>query len=244
MARLKLLFVMAAVAAARAATGSQGLFLDTSGSMIGFHSSGVVRSLAQPLYSAMASEGGVQVYGFSEQVRQYKTLEDITPKAVGGFTDIGKTVEQASKDKLRLFWIITDNLEHREGSKEGEGTEQFYAMLRGESVKRVTVFPVVVGGGRPGLVVYAILLDEGADAIYGRGIASFEKGASGLLRTDALRMKPLDRGVVSTQVTSRAEDGQPAAVVYETGKPITRKVIVRFHSSLPHIAIEIGIAHV
>jgi hypothetical protein len=110
--------------------------------------------------------------------------------------------------------------------------------LRDDRVERVTVFPVIIGPGKTALIVYAVLLNPNSAALYDQGIAGFEKGANAMLHTDALRMKPLDKGTISTTITPRGEgSGKAGMEFYETGKPIRKTIDVKFQSSLSHIAI-------
>ncbi|MGC4052804.1 MAG: hypothetical protein QM757_26030 [Paludibaculum sp.] len=221
-----------------AAANPRGLFLDISGSMQSYHADGTVAKLATPIEATLKTGGQLQVYGFNEQVRRLPGVAAISPGSVAGYTHLGKVVEQALRDKLELFWLVTDNLEHTAGGAEGAGTEHFYNQLRGPEVQRVTVFPVVVGPGKPALVVYAILMSQSAAEAYTASLASFQRGATGMLRTDALQMKPLDRGTVTSQVVPQLENGpRRGKLVYETGKPIRKTIDAVFASSLSHIAI-------
>lgn len=244
MARLIALLLSIVAAGPEAWAAGQAVFLDTSGSMLAYHADGTVAKLTQPLVQVLANKGGLRVYGFSDQVHSYPTLAAVTPAIVGGYTNLGKVVDQAIQDKLGLFWIITDNLEQSPGSAEGAGTEQFYMKLRDDAVNRVTVFPVMVGPGKPGLIVYAILLNPDDAASYDQVIAGFRTSASRVLSTDALLMKPLDRGTISTTVTPAVQGRSGGKDYYETGKPIQKVIEVKFQSSLRHLAIKDSIVGV
>ena len=91
--------------------------------------------------------------------------------------------------------------------------------------------------GRPGLVIYALLLDKADLEVYEAGAAAFRSRSGATFKTTALRMKPLDRDTVEISFIRSNVNNKTSLVTYETGKPIQEKLEVKFKSRFDHIEI-------
>ncbi len=236
MARLRLsVAVLLAVCAAASALAQapQSLYVDRSGSMRPYFGSGLIRSILDPLRTAVG--GPLAEYAFSTEVAPVPNLDAIDALPFGNLTYLDRVITSSERQHTPISWIITDNIED---TGEAGNTERFYAALRGAEVRRVTVFPILSAPGHPGLLVYALLFDPASDAVYERTLTAFARSGAGVLRTQPLRMKPVDRDTV--EVTSRSlapltRRGGPK--VYDTGTPIVQAAEVRFKSRFDHIEI-------
>ena len=221
-------------AGAQAGAG-QAIFVDRSGSMRPYFESGLIGSIVRPLDLAANAHGGVTEFAFSTDVSRVRSLEQINTMPFGEFTYLDKVIDACERQHTPIGWIVTDNIEDTGAAG---NTERFYRKLRGDEVRRVTVFPVLAQPGRPGLVVYALLFDSAANDLYDGMLAGFAEAGKGVIRTNPLRMKPVDRDTI--EVTSRSlapltRRGGPK--VYEAGAPIRDSVEVRFKSKFDHIQI-------
>ncbi len=236
MARLRLAgaILLAAIAAVPAlAQAPQTVYVDRSGSMRPYYSSGLVQSIVEPLRRSV--EGPLAEYAFSTEVAPVPSLDAIDSLPFGNLTYLDRVITSSERQHTPISWIITDNIED---TGEAGNTERFYAALRSPEVRRVTVFPILSAPGHPGLLVYALLFDAASEGVYDRTLAAFARSGAAVLRTQPLRMKPVDRDTV--EVTSRSlapltRRGGPK--VYETGAPIEQAAEVRFKSRFEHIEI-------
>ncbi len=225
----------AAFAQAPSPRATQALFLDDSGSMRPYYASGLMRDITQPLAAAIDTQSSMQLYAFSTGVFPARSLEAIENAPFGQYTFLDKVIDQCQSRHIDVGWIVTDNIED---TGEAGNTERFYARLRSDAVRRVTVFPVRASAGHPGLIVYALLFGSGAGPVYNDTLHSFVANGSGVLRTEPLLMKPVNQDTV--EVTSRdlaplTRRGGPK--VYDTGTPLQAQAEVRFRSRLDHIEI-------
>jgi hypothetical protein len=204
--------------------------------MKSYYQEGVLDQIATPLEGALSVQGEYREYAFSSEVTPAKNLDQIKAMPYGALTYLDKVIDASAKDGLAVVWIITDNIEDT-GSTEAGNTERFYEKLRGDSVQRVTIFPLRVSPGKPGLVVYALLLDPALGESYERGIADFRTKARGVLHTDALRMKPLERDTVQVSFYKAPVSSRGSEKTYETGVPIKETVEIRFKSKFDHLQI-------
>ncbi len=213
----------------------QALFLDDSGSMRPYYASGLLENIATPLTTSINTGSSLQLYAFSTNVFPARSLDAIAAAPFGNYTFLDKVIDHCQSHRIAIGWIVTDNIED---TGEAGNTDRFYAKLRSDQVHRVTVFPVHAAPGHPGLVVYALLFDPSATALYNATLASFLTNGSNVLRTEPLLMKPVDQDTV--EVTSRdlaplTRRGGPK--IYDTGTPIHARAEVRFRSRLDHIEI-------
>ena len=214
---------------------AQAVFLDDSGSMRPYYAGGLMRSIADPLAAAIDNGSTMQLYAFSTEVSPARSLGAIENAPFGNYTFLDKVIDRCRDKGVAIAWIVTDNIEDTGAAG---NTERFYARLRGDAVRRVTVFPVRAPAGEPGLVVYALLFNDGAGPLYETTLGHFVANGTGVLRTDPLLMKPVNQDTI--EVTSRdlaplTRRGGPK--VYETGVPVRAQAEVRFRSRLDHIEI-------
>ncbi|HEY0760109.1 MAG TPA: hypothetical protein VGD59_12730 [Acidisarcina sp.] len=237
MALLVLLFASAALHAQdpSAATADSSVFIDRSGSMKPYYASGLIDDIVQPIDRAATSAGGLSEFAFSTGVTRVRTLNELKGMPFGNLTFLDKVIDTCEQARTPIAWIVTDNIED---TGEAGNTDRFYAKLHGPDVLRVTVFPVVAPAGHPGLIVYALLFNPNASAAYDQMLAAFRANAEGVIHTNPLRMKPVDRDTV--EVTSRKTtplNRRGNEKVYQTGVPIIETIEVRFHSKFDHLEI-------
>jgi len=236
MARIEALAVALCCSALMGGTPRQAIFIDRSGSMRPYYQQGIIDAIAHPLETALSGLSDYREYAFSLEVIPSRSLQEIEAMPFGSLTFIDKVIETASKNNLGVAWIITDNIEDT-GTAEAGNIEKFYARLRTDLVQRVVIFPVRVTAGKPGLIVYALLLDPSMAETYERGIGAFRKGADGVLHTDALRMKPLEHDTVQVSFYKAPVNSRGSEKTYETGAPIRETIEIRFKSTFDHIQI-------
>ncbi len=220
----------------------QAIFIDRSGSMKGYYASGLVDSIVAPLNQTVGAHGKLEEYAFSTEVSAARSLAEIRQMPFGNLTFLDRVIDASERKHLQIAWIVTDNIED---TGEAGDTQRFYERLRGDDVARVTVFPVLSRAGEPGLIVYALLFDPAAGRVYEDTLSGFEQGGAGVLRTEPLRMKPVNRDTVevtSHSLTPLTRRGRPKE--YETGTPIRESAEVRFKSALDHILIVDSTLHV
>lgn len=214
------------------------VLIDRSGSMKPYYLDHTVRRLSETLLEALQVQSDVAIYAFGEQAQPVKSLEDVERLPYGNSTLLDKSLDRAAKDGAEVVWMITDNIQDPPGSMEAGATEQFYKKLRSDAVENVTIFPLRQPLGRPGLVIYALLIKGGDRDLYEKGLAGFRTKATGILRTDALRMKPLDRDTVGISWVRANVNPRTSLITYETGKPVKELLQIKFKSKFDHIEIE------
>ena len=227
-----MLLTVYAVASAWA-QAPQSVYVDRSGSMRPYYGSGLIRSIVEPLRTAVG--GPLAEYAFSTEVAPAPSLDAIDALPFGNLTYLDRVITNSERQHTPISWIVTDNIED---TGEAGNTERFYAALRSAEVRRVTVFPILSAPGHPGLLVYALLFDPASEVVYDRTLTAFAQSGAGVLRTQPLRMKPVDRDTVEVASRSLApltRRGGPK--VYETGTPIEQAAEVRFKSRFEHIEI-------
>jgi hypothetical protein len=198
----------------------------------------VVRQLSDTLLGALRAQGeDVAVYAFSDHAQRVKGLEDVEQLPFGDSTMLDKALDRAVEDGIEIVWMITDNIQDAPGSTDTGDTEQFYKELRSDAVEKVTIFPLRQPPGRPGLVIYALLKKDGDSDLYERELAGFHGRAAGVLRTDALRMKPLDRDTVGISWVRANVNPRTSLITYDTGKAVREVIEVKFKSKFDHIEI-------
>ncbi len=220
----------------------QALFLDDSGSMRPYYSSGLLHDIAGPLSASITAGSNLQLYSFSTAVLPARNLEAIQSAPFGQYTFLDKVIDACRSGGIDIGWIVTDNIED---TGEAGNTERFYRKLRSDTVRRVTVFPVRSSPGRPGLVIYALLFTDKAAPLYDSTLERFVSEGHGILRTEPLLMKPINQDTV--EVTSR--DLAPLTrrgghKIYDTGTPVREAAEVRFRSRLDHIEIVDSSLHI
>ena len=235
---LKRGLILLVLALAAWAGPKSAVLIDRSGSMKPYYRDHVVRQLSDTLLEALrAQTGDVAVYAFSERAQRVKGLEEIEQLPFGDSTLLDKALDRAVQDGVEVVWMITDNIQDAPGSTDVGDTEQFYKKLRSDEVEKVTIFPLRQPAGRPGLVIYALLKKDGDNDLYERELAGFHSRAQGILRTDALRMKPLDRDTVGISWVRANVNPRTSLITYDTGKPVREIIEVKFKSKFDHIEI-------
>ena len=235
---LKGWLALALIAGAAWAGPKSAVLIDRSGSMKPYYQDHIVRQLSDTLLEALRAQGGdVAVYAFSERAQRVKGLEDVEQLPFGDSTMLDKALDRAVQDGVEIVWMITDNIQDSPGSTDTGDTEQFYKKLRSDAVEKVTIFPLRQPPGRPGLVVYALLKKDGDSDLYERELAGFHSRAAGILHTDALRMKPLDRDTVGISWVRANVNPRTTLITYDTGKPVKEIIEVKFKSKFDHIEI-------
>jgi hypothetical protein len=235
---LKRCLALALTGAAAWAGPKSAVLIDRSGSMKPYYREHVVEQLSDTLLNALrAQTEDVVVYAFSERAQQVKGFEGVEQLPFGDSTLLDKALDRALQDGVEIVWMITDNIQDAPGSTDTGDTEQFYKKLRSDTVEKVTIFPLRQPAGRPGLVIYALLKKDGDSDLYERELAGFHSGAAGILRTDALRMKPLDRDTVGISWVRANVNPRTSLITYDTGIPIKEIVEVKFKSKFDHIEI-------
>jgi len=235
---LKRCLVIALIATPAWAGPKSAVLIDRSGSMKPYYLDRVVRQLSDTLLEALrAQSDDVAVYAFSEQAQRAKALEDIEQLPFGGSTMLDKALDRAVQDGAEVVWMITDNIQDPPGSTEAGDTEQFYKKLRSDAIEKVTIFPLRQPAGHPGLVIYALLKKDGDSDLYERALAGFHSRAAGILHTDALRMKPLDRDTVGISWVRANVNPRTSLITYDTGKPVREIIEIKFKSKFDHIEI-------
>jgi hypothetical protein len=218
--------------------GQTALLMDHSGSVRPYYDSGLFAALGQEVVAAAGASGAVQIFGFDAGVRQVATLDILmNDRKLGANTFLDRAVQEAIDRHCEIAWMITDNIQDNPKDPEAGNTAAFYAILRGDAVKKVVVLPLLQSPGQSGIAIYAMLLSSSSSAA-----SAFEdqvRAISGQLRShyqiEALRMKPLDRDTVEVQVQGLT--GGKQAPTFEEGKDLTVTLEVRFKSRFEHLKI-------
>ena len=234
---LKKYLALALISVAAWAGPKSAVLIDRSGSMKPYYQDHIVRQLSDTLLKALQAQSDVGIYAFSAQAEPVKRFEDVERLPFGDSTMLDKALDRAVKDRIEVVWMITDNIQDPPGSMETGDTEQFYKKLRSDAVEKVTIFPLRQPAGRPGLVIYALLMKGGDSELYEKGLAGFHSSAAGILRTDALRMKPLERDTVGISWVRANVNPRTSLITYDTGKPVRELIEVKFKSKFDHIEI-------
>lgn len=238
MEMMKRYLMLALIATAAWAGPKSAVLINRSGSMKTYYRDLVVRQLSDTLLESLwAQSEDVAVYAFSERAQRVKGLEDIEQLPFGDSTMLDKALDRAIQDGVDVVWMITDNIQAPPGSTEVGDTEQFFRRLRSDAVEKVTIFPVRQPAGRPGLVIYALLKKDGDSGLYERELAGFNSRAAGILRTEALRMKPLDGDTAGIRWVRATVNPRTSQITYDIGKPVRTLIEVKFKSKFDHIEI-------
>jgi hypothetical protein len=237
MARLMAIVLLLLLVFPACAGAQQAVVVDRSGSMKPYYQEGLIATLSRTLVEALRAEGDVLFFAFSTTVTPLRTLQEIDSLPFGQSTYLDRPVDRFVSQNIPIAWMITDNIQDQPGDLEPGNTEVFYRKLRGNAVKRVTVFPIGQQPGRPGLVIYALLLDDAALSQYDKGMAGFQQRAKGIIKTDALRMKPLDKDTVQISFLRTNVDSKTSKILYDTGRPVREKLEIRFRSRFDHLEI-------
>jgi hypothetical protein len=232
---LLLCFAIAALPAV-----NQGLFIDRSGSMKPYYQEDLVPELSRSVTKILSEEGSPLLFAFGTVVTPLQDLRAIEAMPFSGSTYLDRVLDKAEAAKLAIAWMITDNVQDTPGAAEAGNTEVFYRRLRSDAVRRVTIFPIRQPPGHPGIVVYALLLDDAIQDVYAHEVGAFASSVGQTLKTEALRMKPLDRDTVQVSFVRADVGPRGGAKIFSAGKPIFEHLEIRFKSRFEHLEIQGG----
>lgn len=230
--------LLLSLAPSRVMAQGGALLVDNSGSMKPYYSDGRIVELSRAVSEVLQAHGGARLHAFSDQVYPLSDVGDLRTIHLGGFTYIDRALDYAVRGSYQIVWVLTDNVESQSSAPEAADTEVFYQKLRGPDVRKIVIFPLRQPPGTNGLVIYALELSPAADETFEREVTEFADRAKGTLRTEALRMKPLDKDTV--QVSYERVNLKPkvrGVIVYKTGQDIHEEVELRFKSRLEHLKI-------
>lgn len=222
------------------------LLMDHSGSVRPYYDNGLFAALGDEVVKAAGETGTVQLFAFDSTVRPASSLPALmNDRNLGANTFLDRAVQEAINRQCEIAWMITDNIQDNPRDPEAGNTAAFYAILRGQAVRRVVVMPLLQPPGQSGVAVYAILFSSAAEKAFETQVASIKERLRGHYKTEALRMKPLDRNTVEVLVEGAPAGKQPPT--FEEGKDLTVTLEVRFRSRFEHLKIvdsHIQAAHV
>jgi hypothetical protein len=224
--------------AAALAQGGGALFVDNSGSMKPYYLDGRIIDISRAMGDVLTAHGGAQLHAFSDNVYPLSDVNELRGIKLGNLTYIDRALNYAVERGFPIVWMVTDNVESQSSAPEAADTEVFYHKLRGAEVKKIVIFPLRQQPGTTGLVIYALQLSPAADEMFEQEVAEFAEKAKGAFRTEALRMKPLDKDTV--QVSYERVKLKPkirGAVLYKEGQDIHEEVELRFKSRFDHLKI-------
>lgn len=239
---------------------AQMLLVDRSGSMRGFFD-------ADP--GQMGRLEGL-IRGGAGDLRSFYFIdeEDVPTESGAGAGFGNRTVlegalERALRSRPKVVWFVTDNQSSANGETESDrDLATFYATLRSDRVKRLCFFPLKLQfdgdlyriddsvlahyQGRRGLLVYALLLDEGYIEQYEKSVAEFEAGIARTLPEAVRRVaiKPLERETVTAKLISlpgsnlRVEGNTVVGTNFDEGQIITGKFGIELESNFGMIKID------
>jgi hypothetical protein len=211
------------------------LLVDHSGSVKPYYESGLFASLTDDVKASAGENNPVRLYAFDIEPRPIPSMPSLNGTPYGGYTFLDRAVQAAIDQHFQIAWVITDNIQDNPSDAEAGNTAAFYRILRGDDVKRVVVFPLLQDPGRSGIAVYGILLAEPGEGDFESQVRAFLARARTHLRTEALRMKPLNRDTVEVAIEGLSAGEQPK--IHDEGEAITVKLEIRFRSKLEHLKI-------
>jgi len=212
------------------------LLMDHSGSVRPYYDSGLFAALGQEVAAAAGETGAVQIFGFDASARLVPSLDALMKdRKLGANTFLDRAVQEAINRHCEIAWMITDNIQDDPHDPEAGNTAAFYAILRGDAVRRVVVLPLLQPAGQSGIAIYAMLLSDSADGAFETQIRTISGRLRGHYQVEALRMKPLNRDTVDVQIQGMSGGQQPPT--FDEGKDLTVSVEVRFKSRFEHLKI-------
>ena len=216
---------------------NHALLIDRSGSMVPYYGTGLIQNLGGTIQGVMAKHGRVQIFAFSTEVTPTPSIEAIAALPPGSFTYLDHAMDYAIRRNDAIVWIVTDNIQDQPGSAEAGNTEVFYQKLRNDAVKKVSIFPLLQRPGLSGVVIYAVLLSQDASDAFEQEINEFLAEVKGVLRTEGLRMKPLDAGTMDVSFVRGNLQPKRSTMVYREGEAVHEKLTLRFKSKFEHLRI-------
>ena len=216
---------------------NHALLVDRSGSMEPYYGTRLIQNLGGTIQEMMAKHGSVQIFAFSTEVTPVPSIEALTGLPSGHFTYLDHAIDYAIRRNDAIVWIVTDNIQDQPGAPEAGNTEVFYQKLRNEAVKKVSIFPLLQRPGLSGVVVYAILLAPSSNDAFEQEITEFLADVKGVLRTEGLRMKPLDAGTMDVSFVRGNLQPKKSTMVYQEGQAVHETLTLRFKSKFEHLRI-------
>lgn len=218
--------------------GEQALLIDRSGSVRAHFASGFILDLCHIISDALGHEEGVTIVTFGTSQRKIPNCSQLEPS--GEDTELDAAFEYARAAHPHIVWIVTDNIQDAPHSPRVRNTEGFYTMLQRDDVAKVVIFPFLASSpNMQGLIVYAILLSEKDDS-FENEILAFLEQAKKKYKTEALRMRPLDRDTINVSEPRIVSNGTRGGHKneYREGDPIQEVVEIRFHSQFDHLVVK------
>jgi len=217
------------------AIADQIILVDRSGSMRPYYQQDIPKVLAKRIFQACTQFDHAQLAVFSSTV---STIDGFDDRGFGylrgpSSTLIDNALDFAIEGKYTIAWILTDNIEDEPGSVEAGNTEKFYQRLRENVVQKVVIFPILQSSGNPGLILYGILLSP-RDDVFEKSILEVQEVLGREFRTEALRMKPLDRNTVEIVIL---KNHLLKKKKISEGDSIEDSLEVRFKSKFEHLRI-------
>lgn len=230
MSGLLILLLLASPAFAQ----NQALLVDKSGSMHPYYRQGFVKELGEKILRVLQTQGRAQIVAFSTTQEEVPTFDAIS---IGGDTLLDKAIQYVIQKRYAIAWLITDNIQHGPGDQQAGNTIDFYKELRGSSIRKVVVFPMLQSAGTPGIAVYAVLISPDSVALFDKEIAEFLNVSSkSNYKTEALQMKPLDINTVDIKIEKSSLDPKKSKP-YEEGQSVHESFDIRFKSKFNHLRI-------
>jgi len=216
----------------------QLVLVDRSGSMKPYYLAGAAKGIARLMVDVSSDAGPTSVALFSTEILEIQSVDD--PRFAyetdpWSFTKIDLAAEYATNQRFDIAWLLTDNIQHYPGDPEGANLEKFYDRLKADAVRAVELLPILQQPGLQGLTVYALLLnDREADAFYKEVSVFQEKATSAGYRTEALRIKPLDKSTVEVEYP----EGPLKLRKCSLGERLTGKLPIVFRSKFKHLGLK------
>jgi hypothetical protein len=216
---------------------NHALLIDRSGSMRPYYQTGLIDDLGQEVHQVMRSHGTAQIIAFSTEATPVRDLTALAGQPRGKFTYLDRAIGYVIQHEYSIAWMITDNIQDQPGAPDAGNTQVFYRKLRSDTVKKVIIFPLLQPAGTSGIIIYAFLLAPEADGVFEKEIVEFLSRVRGAYRTEALRMKPLDRDTIDINIVKGNLQPKQGNRGYKEGQNIHESFEIRFKSKFEHLKI-------
>lgn len=255
-----LLCVLATSAPAQTDAPRHRILIDRSGSMEGFFNTGAINEVGSLLRDLSGPAGEAHYFIDTDLVPVGQE-----PANFGGNTYLRQALEHAlaQQPAPAILWLLTDN-QPSIGNQTASDQDiaQFYDRLRSDAVKRLYFFPLKLDfkgklyrddghsllapnyEGKRGLLVYALLLDEGARAEFDRVTTEFQlrHRPPGTREVRRIMIKPLEQDTITARLLPgdrfRVEDeNRLVAGDFDEGAPLKGDFKVELTSELGQMKI-------